>query len=317
MKFKQIYLVGALFAATCIASSCKKDSENIFNMFSDVAVTCHGDHPLSVTDYKLVNDGDSVYIDYTITSAKEDMYSVVVERSDNRVSRTTIKITDDTKRRSYSDVVKLKILRDGKTSYRVYGLNEKGYFIGDGGKTIVIESAASYNHIPNRKLYLPDTVTKVNPSYFSIAKNGTFNYTEASANPGDIDFGVYRNMLTKVENGTTTISYEYFLYTPIANPNPLTVYDMSGWATKRAVYFGSTNTNKTNDFRTLLVSSTVLETEAKKKKFDLTKSSAKLAAGNLIYFLTPEGKYGSIHINAITKDIDGKPYVDVSVKVQK
>uniref|UniRef100_UPI00334203B7 hypothetical protein n=1 Tax=Pseudopedobacter sp. TaxID=1936787 RepID=UPI00334203B7 len=134
----------------------------------------------------------------------------------------------------------------------------------------------------------------------------------------DIDFGVYRNMITTTNNGNTTITYDYYLYTPIANPNPLTVYDISSWTTKRAVYFGTTSTNQTANFRTsLLVSSSLIEAEAKKKTFNLTKSSAKLATGNLIYFKTPEGKYGCVHINAITKDIEGKPYVDISVKVQK
>lgn len=315
MKFNKINMLLTITATAFLLSSCKKDSENIFNMFSDVSVTFHGDHPLSVTDYKMVNDGDSVYIDYTITSSKEDMYSVVVEKVDNRVSRPVTNITDDSKRRSFSDVVKLKVNRDGKTSYRVYALNEKGYFIGDGGKTIVIDAAPSYNQTANRKLYLPDTATKVNPCYYSISQGKTYSYNEGATNSSNIDFGVYRNMITSTSGGVTTITYDYYLYTLIANPNPLTVYDISSW-NKKAVYFGSTSTNQTNNFKTLLVSSQIIETEAKKKTFNLTKSSAKLATGNLIYFLTTEGKYGCVHINAITKDINGKPYVDISVKVQ-
>ena len=71
--FKSIIGFAAL-GAMCL-SSCKKEGENIFNRFTDVEVTLHDTGPNSITGYKLVNDGDDITIDYTVTS-KEDMYAM-------------------------------------------------------------------------------------------------------------------------------------------------------------------------------------------------------------------------------------------------
>ena len=141
MKIKNIKKLFLAGLGIILLGSCAKKSDNIFNMFDDVTVTYNNRSPLAVTDYKLVNDGDSVYVDYTINSAAEDMYSITVERSagaQSGIERTITRITDDSRRRSYSDVIKLKMNRDGQTSYRVYALNQKGTYIGDGYKKVTI-----------------------------------------------------------------------------------------------------------------------------------------------------------------------------------
>ncbi|RYF21078.1 MAG: hypothetical protein EOO42_11225, partial [Flavobacteriales bacterium] len=80
MKTKYIH---QLFIALCVIvfASCKKESANIFNMFGDVTVTFNNSDPRCVTDYKVINDKEEVWIDFTINSAKEDMYSYIFEVS--------------------------------------------------------------------------------------------------------------------------------------------------------------------------------------------------------------------------------------------
>lgn len=301
-----------------IATSCKKESENIFNMFTDVSVTFHGDDPLSVTDYKLVNDGDVVYIDYTITSAKEDMYYIVVEKSEGsrtEPQRTSTSITDETKRREYSGRVTLTMLRDGKTSYRIYPMNKKNYYMGDGGKSVTIEVRPSYIHYPNRRLYTPDTATRVAPCYFSIQRGEVFSYTSGKENSADIDFGLYRTWT--INTTTNTVEYRYNIYALNVTPNPLGVYDISTWQ-KKATLFKSPASGGLTIFNTTLVSAKSIETAAKAgSAINLKQTTTNLASGNLIYFLTAEGKYGAIYINSLTKDLEEKPYLDISVKVQK
>lgn len=316
MKHKYILLLCAFTIAIFITTSCKKESESIFDMFTDVSVTYHGDHPLSVTDYKLVNDGDSVYIDYTITSAKEDMYFIVVEKTDGSKQdpqRSPTPITDDNQRRTYSGLLKIKMLRDGKTSYRVYATNKKNYFIGDGGKTIVIDVKPSYIHTVNRRVYAPDTVTKVAPCYFSIKRGESFSYANGQENSSDIDFGLYRTWRI---NPDGSITYTYNIYSLSATPNPFTIYDISGWQ-KRATLFRAPIGNALTTYATTLASSQSIETEAKKSAISLKQTTTGITSGSLVYFLTPEGKYGAIYVNAVTKDLEGKAYADISVKVQK
>lgn len=316
MKSKNI-LIGCLFTVAIGLTSCKKDSENIFNMFTDVSVTYNALSPLSVTDYKLVNDGDMINIDYTITSANEDMYSITFERSvgsSSTQTRTTTAITDDGQRRQLTGQVSLKMQRDGKTSFRVYPLNKQGYFMGDGGKTLTVEVSPSYIHTVNRRVYFPDTVTRVAPSFYSIKRSESFSYSNGQTNAADIDFGLYRRM--NVNPTTGAITYTYNIYALDANPNPLTVYDVSTWV-KRSTKFSAPVTGGTNVYRNTIGSSSIIEEEAKKRTINLTQTASNFVAGSIVYFLTPEGKYGVMHINSITKDLDGKPYIDISIKTQR
>jgi len=311
-----------LTGALVTISSCKKESENIFNMFTDVSVTFHGDHPLSVIDYKQVNDGDSVYIDYTITSAKEDMFFVGVERvagasSSATPERTVTTITDDSQRRSYSGLIKLKMARDGKTSYRIYALNGKNTYIGDGYKKVTIEVNSSYYFVHNRRVYLPDTVGTA-ASFYSIEKDKIFNYTEGTANSADIDFGIWRKPDTAPARIGQFINN---LYSPSHPTNPFPLYDVTDWQ-KRNTKFSTIRNGSSNTFLYTLVSNSTIESNAKAANPTLTSvegttSQNGLVAGSLVYFITPEGKYGAIYINAIDTDYDKKPYLSLSIKMQK
>lgn len=305
-----------------VVVSCKEDAPDIFTMFKDVKVTFHGDHPFSVTDYKLVNDMDSVYIDYTITSGKEDMYSVVEEKTDGGSPARTTRPVDETQRKSFSRVLKLQLRRDGKTVYRIYALNKEGVYIGDGYTKVVIEGRPSYRLIADRKIFAPDSVEKVQPSFFSIADGKSYSYSNGNENSADIDFGVWRR--SKVfDDGSITYSYNYYSLATAENPFP--IYDISGWE-KRGTKFSAIINNGSATFQSLL-SSNVIETLAKARNLNVTTTDFTPAAptatqtgligGSLVYFLTPEGKYGAFLVNQNTKDhVTGNAFLNISVKIQ-
>lgn len=320
MKTKNIQKVLLATLAIFSFASCKKESQNIFNMFNDVTVTYNASSPLSVVDYKNVNDGDSVYVDFTINSAKEDMYSYTVERSggaQSGVERTVTQITDNNSRRTLSQVLKLKMQRDGKTTYRVYAMNQKGTYIGDGYKTVTIEVNPSYMIYANRLIYSPDTVAKVEPSFFSLSTGRSFSYTNGQANSASIDFGIYR----RSDNHPTNPQWIYNLYSIAAPTNPFSIYDVSSWQ-KRGTLFSAPITSQVNPFLYNAVSGSTIEALARARTINLTATTATTAAtglanGSAVFFLTPEGKYGMLLFNAVTSDYDKKPFMNVSVKIQR
>jgi len=320
MKTNNIQKLFLLALSVCILASCKKEAENIFTMFGDVTVTYNNSDPRCVTDYKLVNDKDEVWIDFTINSAKEDMYSYVVETSagTQQPTRITYPINDDTKRRSYSDIIKLVMNRDGKSSYRIYALNQKGIYIGDGYKKVTVEVNPSYTIYANRDIYLPDTVEKVLPSFFSFSDASTYSYTNGAANAAKIDFGIYRTLYKDAQNNTL---YAINLYNTNKPTTTFPIYDVSTWQ-KRATLFSAPVTSQGTPFLTGAISGSTIETLARARTINLnatagTTAANGLAAGSAVFFLTPEGKYGMMLINRVTADITGKPYINVSVKMQK
>ncbi|SDC02062.1 hypothetical protein [Pedobacter soli] len=322
MKTKNMHKLFLIAVSVIIFASCKKESENIFTMFTDVTVTYNNSDPRCVTDYKLVNDKDEVWIDFTINSASEDMYSYTIEKSSGTQTpeRTIITINDATKRRSFSDIIKLTMNRDGKTTYRIYALNQKGIFIGDGKKSVTIEVKPSYMIYANRDIYLPDSIGKSLPSFFSLKDASGFSYTNGAANSGNIDFGIYRKLAS---NSTpTAIAYTYNLYSPSVAVNPLTVYDISAWAPKRTTKFSAPITGQSTAFLTGAVSGSTIETLAKARTINLDATAGTtlangLNSGSAVFFVTPEGKYGMMYINAVTSDYEKRPFINVSIKVQR
>ncbi|ARS39673.1 hypothetical protein CA265_08420 [Sphingobacteriaceae bacterium GW460-11-11-14-LB5] len=299
-------------------------------MFDDVTVTFNNSDPRCVTDYKVINDKEEVWIDFTINSANEDMYSYVFEVSSGTVQATryTIAITDPTKRRSFSAVIKLPnntlfpaaALRDGKQSFRICALNEKGVYIGDGYKKVTVEVNPSFMIYANRDIYLPDTVAKSLPSFLSLTDATGFSYTNASANAGKIDFGIYRK---PGSNSTVqTPTWVVNLYSLSVATNPLTVYDISGFSPKRATKFSQPVTGQANAFLTTAISGSSIETLAKARAITFNETTQVLPAnglapGNAVFFLTPEGKYGMLYVNVVTADLQKRPYINVSIKVQR
>lgn len=304
----------ALAIACCgLLASCKKEADNIFNMF-DVTLELHSDKSNALKEYNQANPNDDLVIDFTINSPNKDMYMICVWRAGQGTPGIKIPINDPGKRRSYSDVVSIKADQGvGTTTYRVWALDKDGVYLGDGDKQIVIEIASDFRYIPNRNIYFPDTATKQMKSFLSVNKGASYNYGEASAISGDIDFGIYRK---PVYNGTGVFTgWINCLYTPAADPNPFTPYDVSAW-TKRGTLFAAPATGAAATFNGLKTG-VAIETEAKKKTINLTNFNTGFASGALFYFKTPEGKYGAMLINAITYNFEGIAYMNTSIKLQQ
>lgn len=325
MKINNINKLLLLMVAVFFMASCKKESANIFNMFGDVSVTFNNSDPRCVTDYKLVNDKEEVWIDFTINSSAEDMYSYVVETSagTQQPSRITYAISDAAQRRSFSNIIKMTMNRDGKSTFRIYALNQKGIYIGDGYKKVTVEVNPSFSIYANRYIYLPDSTAKILPSFFSFADATTYSYTDGAANAAKIDFGIYR---TRFVNSSGTTLYAINLYNTNKPAATFPIYDVSAWAPKRLTKFSAPVTGQSNAFLTGAISGSTIETLAKARTINLDATTATVAnngtadvglvAGSAVFFLTPEGKYGMMFINTHTSDFQGRPYLNVSVKMQ-
>lgn len=319
MKIKNISKFFLLASGLFMLASCKKESESIFDMFEDVTVTFKNSDPKAVVDYKQVNDNTEIWIDFTINSANEDMYTVTVERTTGTgFDRSTVYTLTNDQRRSFSNVFKYTIQRDGQTSFRVFARDQKGVYIGDGYKKVVVDGNPSFKIFANRNIYLPDTVAKAMPSFFSLNEGTSFSYNDGAANAAKIDFGIYRKPYT---NSTGGIEYAVNLYSPSTPVIPLTVYDLSAWNPKRTTKFSAPIASQATPFVNSAVSGSTIEALAKARTINLNATvgataAAGLAAGSAVFFLTPEGKYGMMLVNSVTSDFEKRPLINVSVKIQ-
>lgn len=314
MKHLNNWIIALVMAFCGLMTSCKKESQNIFNMF-DVALTLHNNNPKAVSGDVDVNPGDSLVFDFTITSPNKDMYMVCVHRAGDNLPYLKIPITDDAKRRSYSGTIDIVADRGvGKTTYRIWALDKEGVYLGDGYKSITINVVSDFRFMPNRKLYFPDTMGKQLNSYLSLAGGATYSYTTGASHSADIDLGIYRQAVYD-PNTNEFKGYMHNLYSLSADPNPFVPYDVSSW-TKRETLFSAPVKNSTNTFRNTLKTGKTIETEAKKKTINLKHIATGLVSNDMIYFVTPEGKYGVLIVNSITLDYQDKPFMDISVKIQ-
>lgn len=314
---KLIPLVAILLAF----NACKVESENLYTMFEDVKVTFQKNSEYAIVEDAVVNDGDSVHIYFTITSAKEDMMSVVVDSTNGTGTWSIVTIpTSENERRSFSGVRKFKMQRDGKMTFRFYAMNEKNVYIGDGYTSITVDARPSYNLFADRRLYAP-VEGKDDPSFLSLLTGKTYNYSEATAVSDQIDFGI-DTIFDSTPGNTAFLVYN--LYALTVDEYPVPYYDVSGW-TKRETKFSAplSFSNSRNFFTQTLVSSSRIETETMKQTIDkeqtngVVYNSGGMVATQIIYFQTPEGKYGAIYVNQATRDQQNRQYVSVDIKVQK
>ena len=328
MKTRNIVKGLSLFFAVLAFSSCKKESENIFTMFEDVKVTFEDRGPYAITENTVVNDGDSVNIYFTITSPNKEMYTVVVDSTNGEGGRALREIaTQESERHAYSGVIRMKAQRDGKTTFRIFGLNEADVFVGDGYTSITVDVKASYRHLTNRKIYLHawnegrttiDDVNGERKTFFSLETGEAFNYEEAAANSDKIDFGLY--LRVDQADGPNKGRIVYNIYTMNAPTNPLPNLDISGWQKRNTLF--SAPVEVANDiFVRELVSNSMLLEKAEEQDISLTYTDISTTnkgfdPGNLLYFKTPEGKFGAIYVNSLSKDAIGD-YLSVAIKIQK
>lgn len=315
IKITQIF---SLFLALLFLGACKKEAESIFTMFDGLEVSFENKSEYAIVEDAVVNDGDSVHIYFTVTSKNEDMLAVVIDSTNGTGTWSTREIpTTEDERRSYSGVVKFKMQRDGEMTFRFYALNRINEYLGDGYTSITVKGATSYRHIANRRLYAPTEDGEDFASFMSLTTGEVFTYKEAQQASSKVDFGIDTLFDTRANNSTELV---YNLYSPSVQEYPVPYYDLSGWE-KRETLFSEPQYNVSNTFYTrTLVSASKIEEEALKVSIDQNQtygltSLQGLAPGTLLYFLTPEGKYGALYVAQSTTNTKGRPYINVNVKI--
>lgn len=316
MKNTYIKILGIVSMTSLLLFSCKKEGENIFNMFDDVKVNYHSNSPYAVTDYKEVNPQDSVYLEYTITSANKDMAVVCVfeNGSGTPFVKTMLKPSE---KRDYTGVVKLKMSNKvGKTTYRVWALDSRGVYMGDGYKSVTVEVKSDFKYWSGRKLYVSGFVDKngsFDPfknekSYYSLTTGETFSYIEGNTNSDKIDFGAAHVF---DESKTGDDRFAVSLYSINANPIKVPHYDVSQWIDKGTLFSTpkSGGTTFTNSLRT---GAQIID--AAKKAKPTLKLATGLKTGYLFYFLTKKGEYGAVYVNFF-RFVDGVPTIGIDVKI--
>ena len=329
-KFKITLLLLILAVAT---SSCKKTAPNIFNMF-DVTLDLHKNSPFSLSENQTLNEGDSIYFDFTITSPTKDMYQVALFQLGSALPNLRITL-DPSQARSYTGIIKgivgangaitsalipganggsIGNFKDGANTFRIWAYDKQGIYLGDGYKTITINVNNKINHIVNRKIYFPD-VDSANGSaysYLSLTTGETFNYQTGAANSDKIDLGIYR------VGGTLPTNTALRFYALNASPLPFTAFDISSW-TKKATKFANPQSGQNTNF--LRGANGYLTRESlvnyvKGRNPNLAATTSNAGVNQVIPFLTAEGKYGLILINQISPS-GANPFVDVSIKYEK
>src|SRR5690606_36336511 len=243
MKKMKIKRFLPLLFAVLSFSACKVESENIFTMFDDIEVTFHSNSQYAIVEDAVVNDGDSVHIYFTVTSANEDMYSVVVDSTNGTGTWSTAIIrTAENERRSFSGVRKFKMQRDGKMTLRFFARDFKDEYLGDGYTSITVDARPSYRHIVNRRLYAPVEDDLDRPSFLSLSSGETYSYNSGNPFSSTIDFGIDTMFTTDANNPTELVYNLYFLS---VDDYPVPYYDLSGWE-KRETVFSAPRYNYSN-----------------------------------------------------------------------
>ena len=299
------YIIG-LFTIAAVFSACEKKIEPVDTYF--VTVDYHATNPKALTGDKTVNPKDSIYFDFTITSA-EDMSYVEIQKNGVRVD--TFRLNNSPDKRSFSLVKGYRAdSAAGDYSYRVLARNASAVFLGDGGKAIKVTVTPDFYFWSYRVLAVPDTTAKTNKCYYSTSDGKIYSYSEGASVSATIDFGYYYD---------TTTANKHTIYALSASQPLLSFYDISTW-TRNATIFKKMASSV--NFVTGLTSAGAINTLIKNNMTSGTSSKvttlSTTAGSNVIGFRTVTGKYGAILIRFVKQDSPAKETtIEVDVKVQK
>lgn len=344
-QFKNIVMLAGI---CIILASCKKEVPSLFNMY-DVTLDLDFGSKVQNTEGQIdISTTDSVIINYTLTSPSADMYGVGVFK--NGASGPTV--TSFKAARTYTGVLKLygKDLGIGSTTYRIWGVDQKGVYLGDGYKQISVNVVNDIEYITNRYVYLPvlsEDAGKLESfvSLTGVAAGKTYTYNAGKEASAEVDFGLCRRRVdttvkVKVlrpdasaadkEKDTLVSYFPLIFYSPDASPDPnITAgYDMAAWTTRKKTVFGGVETGATPQlFKDKF--NTVGKIVAESEKRTFTQSEVRLTSwanreviylnkdlsNKFIYLKTQEGKYVILLLNV--SKMDGKGiYINISWKKQ-
>ncbi|MCH5720278.1 hypothetical protein [Niabella hibiscisoli] len=257
-------------------------------------------------------------LDYTIESPDADMYQIALYKTGATSPALKIPITDAAQRRTFSGKFKLyaKDLGAGTTSYRIWAYDKDGVYLGDGGKLISITVTPDLLFFTNRRIYVADSMDKTDECYLSISDGKLYSYTTAASHSATIDLGSFtrKDTVRNASGAVTSVTVNNYFYSLSSDPLPFGHYDISSW-TKRATLFSAPATGSIADFNNNLNTGAKILAAAKTKTINLKNITTALAANQLIYFKTPEEKYGVIFVHALAVDYRDHRYTQVSYKI--
>ena len=253
-----------------------------------------------VTSDISVNPKDSVYFQFTATSTST-MAKIIVSK--NATNLDTLLIPSGSGNTFSATKKYITDSVPGTYSY-IFSAYDAGN-IRLGTATIVVTINADFNYFTLRTLFVPDTTSKTNPTYFSTTTGKTYSYSMGSVNAPLIDFGYYYD---------TTTANKSTIYALTANP--VSFYDVSTWMNNATIF---KKISSSTPFTTLTSAGAI-------RSFGITNlasgTSSKVAAlgsltgNNLIAFRTAAGKYGAILITLISASSPASSsYVNIEVKV--
>lgn len=281
-------------------SSCKKNDAGLPPY--DVKVTLNNSGAHFITDTLTVNPKDSLYFDFTITSAKTMKY-VSVQKNGTDISRDTLY---GAVRNTFSAVK--RFMADSSTgvyTYRFMAKDSAGVFLGD--KTVVVNVASDFTYYTAKTLFVPDSTAKTNLCYFATSTGQTFSYSTGAANSALIDFGYFYD--------TTTVGLPKHTIYALTN-SPFAPYDLTAW-TKNATVFKKMPTSVTfatitsaGQIRTLIATNFTSGTVSKVATLSI------ISGNNVIGFRTAAGKIGLILIGYIKADSpNATSFINIEEKI--
>lgn len=333
---KYITLFGVIAAIALMFTNCKKTTDPIDA--NVITVTFIKAGPKFVTDSITVNPKDSIQFQYTITSPVP-MSTVALAKNQFSSNIPEIDAVKDSVKtgdmRTFT--VTHKIVADsisGVYNYNVVARDVNGIYVGS-SKVIIVTVKPDFYYYTNRQMFVPDTTAKTNPCYYSSSANTSFSYTSAGvANSSKIDFGFFFNTdsvyTIKGKPATGVVGPSIYALNLTPTPSQISFNDISTW-TKNATILkvGSTPTfsSLTSGGAIKQGALTNLKTGATNRLPVVTTTGSgvtrldaytPLSTGNVIWFLTADGRYGALTITYLRlAGASQISYMNFEVKVQR
>ncbi|TCC90014.1 hypothetical protein EZ428_12015 [Pedobacter frigiditerrae] len=303
MKTKNIIL-SAILGLTTIVFSCKKiDIPNS----NKVNVTFANPAANYVTENITVSPNAVIKFNFTISSESE-METVFIMKNLTEISKETV----TTNKLSFtSDKTFAADAAPGVYTYRFLAKDKAGVYMGERKLTITVTNNNDFNYFTVKKLIVPDTTTKINPTYYSLSTNEAFSYTTGATKSNLIDFGYFWD--PAIQSGTTPKGHTIYALNITPIPAPLSIYDISTFTKNATLLKVITSPTFAN-----LNSSTLLQSTGVSQLASGTSTSINQAVGKTILFKTVAGKYGALQITYANQENPSKStYIVFDIKIQK
>lgn len=310
--FKHISAAGLLLLSF---TACEKKREPI-DAFKLTVDYKSGSNPYAVTKDIEVNPKDSIFFDFTVTSAEPMTY---IEIQKNGVRIDTFNVTGSKNTFSATKGYRADSAA-GDYSYRVLARNKAAVFLGDGNKLFKVTVKPDFYFWSYRIIQVPDSVKQTNKCYYSTKDGKAYSYADGPGVSASIDFGYYWDT-TGRGTSSTSDDLKHTLYALSAAQPQIAFNDVSqsSWV-KNATLLKKMPSSV--NFVSQLTSSGAIQTLIGGNMASGTSSKVTTVSttggSNVIGFKTAAGKFGAILIRFVNGDSPNKEtQMEIDVKVQK